>query len=125
MIQITPQMKILLATEPVDFRRGIDGLARVCRETLGADPFGGAGHRIPEPAGARGQVAGVRRAGILAMPQALVGEVFSLVAIADRRGNRPPARARVAGAALWRRFGCDQGGAGVARTRRSLLRGST
>ena len=27
MIQITPQMRILLATEPVDFRKGIDGLA--------------------------------------------------------------------------------------------------
>jgi len=26
MIQITPQMRILLAVEPVDFRRGIDGL---------------------------------------------------------------------------------------------------
>jgi transposase len=42
MIQITPQMRVLVAVEPVDFRRGIDGLARVCRETLGADPFGSA-----------------------------------------------------------------------------------
>ena len=41
MIQITPQMRILLAVEPADFRRGIDGLARLCREVLQADPFGG------------------------------------------------------------------------------------
>ena len=41
MIQITPQMRILVAVEPVDFRRGIDGLARVCRSRLGADPFAG------------------------------------------------------------------------------------
>lgn len=41
MIQIAPQMRILVAVEPVDFRRGIDGLARVCREVLGADPFSG------------------------------------------------------------------------------------
>jgi transposase len=41
MIQITPQMRILVAVEPVDFRRGIDGLAQVCREILGADPFSG------------------------------------------------------------------------------------
>lgn len=41
MIQITPQMRILLAVEPADFRRGIDGLARLCREVLKADPFGG------------------------------------------------------------------------------------
>ena len=42
MIQITPQMRILLAVEPADFRRGIDGLARLCREVLKSDPFGGA-----------------------------------------------------------------------------------
>lgn len=41
MIQITPQMRILVAVEPIDFRRGIDGLAQVCRETLAADPFSG------------------------------------------------------------------------------------
>jgi len=41
MLQITPQMKILVAVEPTDFRRGIDGLARVCRETLKQDPFVG------------------------------------------------------------------------------------
>jgi len=34
-------MRILLAVEPVDFRRGMDGLARLCRETLAADPFEG------------------------------------------------------------------------------------
>jgi len=42
MIQITPQMRILVAVAPADFRKGIDGLARLCREELGADPFGGA-----------------------------------------------------------------------------------
>lgn len=41
MIQITPQMRILVAIEAVDFRKGIDGLARVCREGLAADPFSG------------------------------------------------------------------------------------
>ncbi len=41
MIQITPQMRVLVAIEPVDFRRGIDGLARVCRTALRADPFSG------------------------------------------------------------------------------------
>jgi transposase len=42
MIQVTPQMRILLAVAPVDFRRGMDGLARLCREVLQADPFSGA-----------------------------------------------------------------------------------
>jgi transposase len=41
MLQVTPQMKILVAIEPVDFRRGIDGLARLCQETLQQDPFVG------------------------------------------------------------------------------------
>ena len=42
MIQITPQMRILVAVEPVDFRKGIDGIARICQETLRQDPFCGA-----------------------------------------------------------------------------------
>ena len=41
MIQLTPQMRILVAIEPADFRKGIDGMAKVCREALGQDPFGG------------------------------------------------------------------------------------
>jgi len=39
MIQVTPQMRILLAVEPADFRKGIDGLAAVCRQVLKKDPF--------------------------------------------------------------------------------------
>ena len=41
MIQITPHMRIMLAVEPADFRKGIDGLAGLCRRVLHADPFGG------------------------------------------------------------------------------------
>lgn len=41
MIQVTPQMRIRVAIEPADFRKGIDGLARVCREALRSDPFSG------------------------------------------------------------------------------------
>jgi len=40
-IQITPQMRIVVAVDPVDFRRGIDGMARLCREVLNSDPFAG------------------------------------------------------------------------------------
>ena len=39
MIQVTPQMRILVAVDPTDFRKGIDGLTRVCTDALGADPF--------------------------------------------------------------------------------------
>jgi len=42
MIQLVPQLKIYLAVEPVDFRKGIDGLAAVCRDQFQHDPFSGA-----------------------------------------------------------------------------------
>lgn len=42
MLQLTPHLRILLAVEPADFRRGIDGLCRVCRQQLEADPMSGA-----------------------------------------------------------------------------------
>ena len=41
MIQITPHMRILVAVEPVDFRKGIDGLAALCRQVLANDPLCG------------------------------------------------------------------------------------
>jgi transposase len=41
MIQVTPQMRILVAVEPADFRCGIDGLCGLCRRALGADVFSG------------------------------------------------------------------------------------
>jgi transposase len=41
MIQLVPQLKIFVAYQPVDFRKGIDGLVAVCRQHLQADPFSG------------------------------------------------------------------------------------
>lgn len=42
MIAVVPQMRLLVAMEPVDFRKGIDGLVAVCRQRLAADPMSGA-----------------------------------------------------------------------------------
>jgi transposase len=42
MIQLTPPSRIFLATEPVDFRKGIDGLGAVGRQVLGDNPLEGA-----------------------------------------------------------------------------------
>ena len=39
MIQVAPQMRILVAIESVDLRKGIDGLAQLCREKLGPTRF--------------------------------------------------------------------------------------
>ena len=41
MLQITPHQTILLGIKPIDFRKGIDGLAAVCQTQLGQDPFSG------------------------------------------------------------------------------------
>jgi transposase len=41
MLQITPQMRVLVAVEAVDGRKGIDSLAQLCREKLAEDPFSG------------------------------------------------------------------------------------
>lgn len=41
MIQVTPHMKILLAVNPVDFRKGLDGLAGLSRKVLHSDFFSG------------------------------------------------------------------------------------
>ena len=41
LIQITPQIHILVAVEPIDAKKGIDSLTQLCREKLAADPFSG------------------------------------------------------------------------------------
>jgi transposase len=35
-------MRLLVAVEPVDFRKGIDGLVHLCKQSLGEDPLRGA-----------------------------------------------------------------------------------
>lgn len=42
MIALPAGARILLATKPVDFRKGAHGLAALAAEALGADPFSGA-----------------------------------------------------------------------------------
>ncbi len=41
MLQLTPHHRLLLAVEPVDFRRGIDGLAASCKIDLSENPQSG------------------------------------------------------------------------------------
>ena len=42
MIGPSGTVRVLVATKPVDFRKGADGLAALVRDTMGADPFSGA-----------------------------------------------------------------------------------
>ena len=41
MLQITPQHKLYIATEALDFRKGIDAIAAYCRGQIQRDPFSG------------------------------------------------------------------------------------
>lgn len=42
MIGPTGAVRVMVATKPVDFRKGAEGLAALVRETMLADPFSGA-----------------------------------------------------------------------------------
>jgi len=42
MLQLTPQSVIYVATNAIDFRKGIDGLAGFCKNSFKIDPFNGA-----------------------------------------------------------------------------------
>ena len=42
MITLTPQMKVCLYSQHIDFRNGIDGLSGLCRRHFDLDPFSGA-----------------------------------------------------------------------------------
>ena len=50
MIQTTPAMRILVAVEPVDSRRGIDGLGAFCRRHFEEDPLAAARSSSPTDA---------------------------------------------------------------------------
>ena len=41
MIGPTGAVRVMVATKPVDFRKGAEGLAALVRESMGADPFSG------------------------------------------------------------------------------------
>lgn len=41
MIGPSGAVRVMLATRPVDFRKGMDGLALLVREAMGGDPFSG------------------------------------------------------------------------------------
>lgn len=42
MIQFTAHMRVLVSTSPLDMRKGIDGIAAMCRQELGENPLSGA-----------------------------------------------------------------------------------
>jgi len=92
-IQVTPQLRILVATEPVDFRKGIDGLSQVVKGVLGGDPLSGALFVFRNR---RASAIKVRRSRLLALTRAPLEGPLSPLASTQRprrsRSRRPRGR---------------------------------
>lgn len=41
MIRVDPRARVMIAIDPADFRKGIDGIARLCEDSLQANPRSG------------------------------------------------------------------------------------
>jgi hypothetical protein len=99
MIQLTPQMRLLVAIAPADFRRGIDGLVRVCRESLGADPFSGTVFVFRNRRGTAIKILAYDGQGLEPLPSLARANNSASSAIASRgrssRNRRPPANSCV------------------------------
>ncbi len=80
MIQITPQMHILLALEPQDFRKGIDSLAAVCRQALRSDPFSGHVFVFRNKNATAIKILMYDGQGFLALSKTIIQRTFQLVA---------------------------------------------
>jgi hypothetical protein len=99
-IQIVPQMKILVAVEAVDARKGIDSLARLCQEKLQEDPFSGC-LCVPEPARNLDPNSQLRWPGILVGAEAAVEVTIRVVA--EREGKRHGGYRLTKRSCCWRR----------------------
>ena len=114
MIQITPQMRILVAVEPADFRKGIDGLARVCKDVLRHDPFGGCVFVFRNRPATALKVLVYDGQGFWLCHKRLSSGRFRWWPKSCNRGGQNAGRPSVARLVLGRRSRSDPGGAGVA-----------
>lgn len=78
-------MRVVVATRPVDFRKGHDALAALVEHELGLDPYSGVG--VPVPASRSGQGAVVGRDGSGARIEASGARAVCL-ALGARRADR-------------------------------------
>ena len=80
LIQITPQLRILVAVEAIDGRKGIDSIAQLCREKLDADPFSGCLFIFRSRRGTAIKLLAYDGQGFLARHEATVEGSFQVVA---------------------------------------------
>lgn len=114
-------VRVLVATRPVDFRKGMDGLAALVRESLGSDPFSGVVYVFRSKWADRLRLLLWDGSGLVLLAKRLEGGV----SMADG-GRRRDAADRLATVGLAQRAGLDAraGGAG-AHAARGAVRSDT
>src|ERR1700739_81498 len=85
MIMPGVELKVLVATKPVDFRKQADGLAALVQEALGADPFSGTVYVFRAKRVDRVQLGGWDGPGLCLLSKRLEGRPVSLAAHRERR----------------------------------------
>jgi transposase len=71
-------IRVMVATKPVDFRKGAEGLATLVREAMTADPFSGMVYVVPGQAGGPDQADLLGRHRPLSVRQAAGGRRLPL-----------------------------------------------
>ena len=84
----TGAVRVMVATKPVDFRKGAEGLAALVRETMQADPFSGAVYVFRAKRADRVKLIYLGRHGRVPVRQAAGGWQ---VPLAERAGRRDAA----------------------------------
>src|SRR5881296_4492700 len=85
-------VKVLIAMKPVDFRKGMDGLGAVVRESLGADPYSGVIHVFRAKRADRVKLLFWDGTGVVLVAKRLERGSFRRPAIRDGVMRLPPAQ---------------------------------
>jgi transposase len=91
MIAPGAELKIYMATRPVDFRRGLDGLAAAVQEILGLDPFCGAAFVFRAKRADRIKILVWDRTGLVLVHKRLEGSKFVWPQVRDGVMRMSPA----------------------------------
>lgn len=92
MIAPDGRLRIYVATRPVDFRKGHDGLAAVVQEILGHDPFDGTAFVFRSKRADRIKVLVWDRSGLVLVHKRLEGAKFVWPAVRDGVMRLSPAQ---------------------------------
>ena len=86
------ELKVYVATRPVDFRKGIDGLALAVQEMFGLDPFCGAAFVFRSKRADRIKVLVWDRTGMVLVHKRLEGAMFVWPQVRDGVMRMSPAQ---------------------------------